>query len=149
MMSRDLRRFLFSIVLLLLGVDLFFQHVALKGIEFRHGVFRFALFTNAGIFFQWNPEPWIVFLIMLPVVLFVLVFWIRSLWVSVSSESVAWTVIVLGATSNIVDRFLFGFVVDYFHFWIFPVFNLPDLLILGGILLLFRTQREQNISTHG
>ena len=45
-----------------------------------------------------------------------------------------------GALSNAVDRLLYGAVADFFHFhwqgWSFYVFNLADMSITFGVLLL-------------
>jgi signal peptidase II len=43
-----------------------------------------------------------------------------------------------GAISNGIDRLLNGYVVDFldFHFWLFQIFNLADVAIVGGILVL-------------
>lgn len=43
-----------------------------------------------------------------------------------------------GAISNGVDRLLNGYVVDFidFHFWLFQIFNVADVGIVGGILTL-------------
>lgn len=49
--------------------------------------------------------------------------------------------IIVGAFGNIIDFFLYGSVVDFFHFnlwgYNFPVFNVADILITIGVGLLF------------
>ena len=49
--------------------------------------------------------------------------------------------ILSGAIGNVVDFFLYGFVVDFFQFnlwgYNFPVFNLADTLITIGVICLF------------
>lgn len=51
--------------------------------------------------------------------------------------------IVTGAFGNILDFFLYGFVVDFFRFnfwgYPFPVFNVADILITSGVILFFLT----------
>lgn len=51
--------------------------------------------------------------------------------------------IVTGALGNILDFFLYGFVVDFFRFnlwgYPFPVFNVADILITSGVILFFLT----------
>lgn len=42
--------------------------------------------------------------------------------------------VILGAASNLFDRFKYGFVVDYFDLKYFTVFNLADIAIIVGIL---------------
>lgn len=51
------------------------------------------------------------------------------------------TLIVFGAVSNLVDRFVYGGVVDFIHVyyagWSFPVFNVADMAVVVGVALLF------------
>jgi len=48
--------------------------------------------------------------------------------------------IISGALSNILDRFLFGCVIDFIDLRFWPVFNFADVFItIGAIMILFRT----------
>ena len=47
------------------------------------------------------------------------------------------SLIVLGAISNLFDRIKFGYVVDYIDLKYFTVFNIADVMIVGGVLGLF------------
>lgn len=55
-------------------------------------------------------------------------------------------VLILGASSNIIDRFKYGFVVDYINLKYFTVFNIADSLIFLSIIFLtvylFKKDRE-------
>jgi signal peptidase II len=46
-----------------------------------------------------------------------------------------------GAVSNVIDRIVYGGVIDFIHFsWgslSFPIFNIADVLIVGGIAIMF------------
>lgn len=42
-----------------------------------------------------------------------------------------------GALGNLLDRLRFGYVVDFFDFRIWPVFNVADMAIVSGVGLLF------------
>jgi len=45
---------------------------------------------------------------------------------------------------NLVDRLRFGFVIDFLDFQIWPVFNIADIAITtGAILLLWRTLKNR------
>lgn len=46
------------------------------------------------------------------------------------------TIILFGAISNILDRFIYGYVIDYFYLKYFTVFNLADMMISGGALII-------------
>lgn len=41
-----------------------------------------------------------------------------------------------GAVGNLIDRLRFGFVIDFFDFRIWPVFNIADMAIVTGVALL-------------
>ncbi|CEP69486.1 Peptidase A8, signal peptidase II [Moorella glycerini] len=41
-----------------------------------------------------------------------------------------------GALGNLIDRLRFGYVVDFLDFRIWPVFNLADMAIVSGVILL-------------
>ena len=54
-----------------------------------------------------------------------------------------------GALGNFIDRMVLGYVVDFFHFyifgWSFPVFNIADICItLGFIFLVIDMLREEH-----
>ena len=54
--------------------------------------------------------------------------------------------ILSGAAGNILDRAMNGYVIDFIHFhydskWDFPVFNIADMLVFCGIVLLFIANR--------
>ena len=46
--------------------------------------------------------------------------------------------VLAGAVSNIIDRFVYGGVVDFIQFhvgsWYFPTFNVADILVVGGVI---------------
>ena len=51
-------------------------------------------------------------------------------------ESALIFLIVLGASSNLFDRLKYGYVVDYLDLKYFTVFNLADVIIVTGVILL-------------
>ncbi len=53
--------------------------------------------------------------------------------------------ILTGAASNIIDRIRLGCVIDYIDIRIFPIFNLADVyIILGAILIVLYIARKNN-----
>lgn len=50
--------------------------------------------------------------------------------------TVSLSLILAGAISNLIDRLFFGYVVDFFDFRIWPVFNVADSAITIGAILL-------------
>ncbi len=58
-----------------------------------------------------------------------------------------------GATGNLIDRLLFGGVIDYIDFNFWPVFNLADIAIVAGSLLIilcigFDSREEESFWKH-
>ena len=62
------------------------------------------------------------------------------------------SLIVAGAIGNVVDFFMYGHVVDMFHFCFwghsFAVFNVADAMIFCGVAFLFFQQRKAKPSNH-
>lgn len=87
----------------------------------------FSLFQNSGGWLRW-----LSLLVSLALMGFAL--WVR--WMRI--EQLGYGLILAGAAGNGLDRFLFGYVVDFLDFRLirFPVFNLADVLINIGIVLI-------------
>ena len=56
-------------------------------------------------------------------------------------EIVGYSLLLAGAIGNLIDRVVYGYVIDYLNFYIFnydfPIFNIADCCIVIGIMLLF------------
>ncbi len=70
-----------------------------------------------------------------------LIAWQRKSYLNFS----AYVCIILGALSNLIDRLYYGSVIDYIDLKIWPIFNLADVLIFTGVILvlyqLYRTAK--------
>lgn len=54
--------------------------------------------------------------------------------------NLAYGLIIGGALSNLFDRIVYGYVIDYLDFRVWPVFNVSDACItVGVVLILYRT----------
>jgi signal peptidase II len=96
----------------------------------------FSFLSNAGGWQRW-------FLMAISFVLsIVLVFWLRN--VDKNRKSLAWglALILGGAIGNLIDRTLYGYVIDfidvYYDYWHWPAFNIADsaITIGAGLLIL-------------
>lgn len=56
------------------------------------------------------------------------------------------TFVLFGAMNNLIDRLMYGFVVDYFDLKYFTIFNLADVMIVSGVayILLITFKKEKN-----
>lgn len=52
------------------------------------------------------------------------------------AKVIALTILIVGAILNFTDRLRFGYVVDYFDLKWFTIFNLADIMIVGGVIIL-------------
>jgi signal peptidase II len=56
--------------------------------------------------------------------------------------------ILASATSNLIDRIYYGGVIDYFDIKIWPVFNIPDIIIAGATiwysLIIFKARNSHH-----
>jgi len=88
-----------------------------------------------GIFSSWK-----YLLVVLRIVIILVLFFSNFFWSHAKANRLALMLIVVGASSNVIDFFHYGHVVDmfYFIFWgySYPVFNIADSAIFIGALLL-------------
>lgn len=66
----------------------------------------------------------------------VVVILLAVLWQKFKQFRLPLVLIYAGAASNLIDRLLYNGVVDYISIWIIPVFNISDMMIVTGIVLL-------------
>lgn len=107
--------------------------------------FSWTLAYNTGAAFSFLADAagwqrWFFAAIAL-VVSVVLVVWLKRLKPSETWLAVALALVLGGALGNLVDRVMFGHVVDFIllHWhqqWYFPAFNVADMAITGGAILL-------------
>ncbi len=152
----------FGIVILLaaalLGIDQFTKNLVLttvKGapaVKVIPGLLEFTYVENTGAAFGLLKDNlWVVYLVSAVAYLGILaaVFLYRShTWMTVA----ACAMLLAGGIGNLIDRSLYGFVVDFIHVLFFDyVFNFADccitvacgMLVLHVILVSLRERREQ------
>ena len=92
---------------------------------------------NEGVAFSFlsGMSGWAIIAMRLAIVAFILWWW-RSSRDAHGRVHLGFSMVIAGAVGNIVDRFVYGHVVDYVLFhtesWSFAVFNLADSLITVG-----------------
>jgi signal peptidase II len=96
---------------------------------------------NEGVAFSFlsGMSGWAIVTMRLAIVAFILWWWRTSEHPSALSH-LGFCMVVAGAAGNIVDRLIYGHVVDYVLFhtetWSFAVFNLADSLITVGAVVI-------------
>ncbi len=60
------------------------------------------------------------------------------------SHAACWALIVGGATGNLIDRIRIGAVTDFISFPFWPAFNIADMAVtIGALVLIYRLWREK------
>ena len=136
----------FAFIVVALVLDQLIKYLVEQHLPFQQAV---RILPNLALYRTWNEgvafsfrsdmSGWAIVLMWLAIVAFI--FW----WWRSSEHPSAWShlgfcMVVAGAFGNIVDRLLYGHVVDYILFhtetWSFAVFNLADSLITVGAVLI-------------
>ncbi|MCH7758762.1 signal peptidase II [Patescibacteria group bacterium] len=119
-------------------LDRIFKKFALIGIIKDIFFFKFSLWENPGIAFS-IPIQVIFFYFLLGVIFYWVVFYlIKSYQQGEIMKIFSLSLILVGGLSNLLDRLKYGVVIDYINFSFLAAFNLADLMILGGVVILIR-----------
>lgn len=84
----------------------------------------------------------IVLIVLLAGILVVLFF--RSIMQKDWIRASIFFLVLCGATSNVIDRFLYGGVIDYFHAFFPSVINLADVMIVVGVVALVLPREQKS-----
>ena len=121
-------------------------------LEVIRGFFRITYTCNDGAAFSILKGKRVFFIIMTIVVVFLIVYYLlknKVYWV----EKYSLLLIISGAVGNLIDRIMYGYVIDFLNFIIFgydfPVFNIADSFITIGaigliISILFLNKEGEN-----
>ena len=70
------------------------------------------------------------------IVLFALIKYRKDIFILGKTSAFGWVFVIGGALGNLYDRIFIGYVIDYFNFIVWPVFNVADSCITSGALML-------------
>lgn len=108
----------------------------------------FSFLANAGGWQRW------FFTAIASIVSIVIVVWLKRLTSDARLEAVSISLMLGGAVGNLVDRLLYGYVIDFLDFYNyygsyhFPAFNVADSALFIGVVLLiidtFKNKSEQS-----
>lgn len=93
-------------------------------------------YRNTGIAFGISLPPWLFYTVA-AIILAGLIYWARYYYQKKETVSfLALSLIMAGALSNLIDRLRLGYVIDYLNFAFWPVFNLADVMVVAGVVIL-------------
>lgn len=91
---------------------------------------------NKGIAFSLPVPTWLFYVIAAPILLFIVARGVRAYRKKEGQVTLALSLLLLGAASNILDRILYDGVVDYLGFGNRSVVNLADGMIVLAVVML-------------
>jgi len=98
-----------------------------------YGLFR--LYINKGIIFSLPLPVWLIVTVTLLIIVFIIIFIVKRMSTGLNIYILPALFIVLGASSNLVDRMIYGGVIDMIDFNTLLIFNLADVMIIFGVSL--------------
>ncbi len=109
-------------------------------------VLHMTLVHNTGIAFGFFKNQGIVFIVIPIIAVFLLIFNIYYYRKNNEALSriyiVSFSLILGGAIGNLIDRIVYGHVIDFIDFRVWPVFNIADSAItIGAIMIAFKCFR--------
>lgn len=119
-----------------LVLNFMFEHQSIPLIK---DFFYLTFAKNTGVAFSFleGKIPFIIIMTLI-VILFIMKY-IKSTHPN-KIETICYGIILGGALGNLIDRILYGYVIDFLDFQIlghsFPIFNLADTMIVIGVFLL-------------
>lgn len=102
----------------------------------KDSFFRLTHITNTGTAFGLFPGQSFLFVLIAVAVISIIFFYRRFLPVKSLLVNISLGLQLGGAVGNLVDRFRYGYVIDFVDIRVWPVFNLADSAIVLGVCLL-------------
>jgi len=102
-------------------------------------IFHITYVLNAGAAFGILENQQMFFVIIAVVMLGVTLYFFRQIPVSFRLMRLGLSLLAGGAVGNVIDRVQTGYVVDFFDFRIWPVFNVADIAIVTGVACIIYT----------
>lgn len=106
-----------------------------QSIPVIHNIFHITYVVNYGAAFGILKNQRVFFIVSTVIIFGILVILYNQIKVHNNFTYISFTLIVSGAIGNFIDRIRFGYVVDFFDFRVFPVFNIADSLIVIGVTI--------------
>ena len=148
---------IFIISFIILVIDIISKRLVIgslltsESISIIDNFFRITYAENTGVAFS-LIEGYVGFIIIMTVIVIMMIFkYVKNNNIS-KYEEIGYSFILGGAIGNLLDRVIYGYVIDFLDFNIFgydfPIFNIADSFIVIGVLILgiisFREVGEKN-----
>jgi len=132
---------IFTSVIFLFIIDRILKYWAQYGlyhakIDIIKNWLTFELFKNQQIAFS-IPLPQIIIIPLIIIIITILIaLFIQRIKVYWGLMEIGLLFMIAGAVSNVYDRLQHGFVIDYLNFYFLPVFNIADVMVGIGVIMI-------------
>lgn len=134
------------VMIVLLGLDRALKLIAQKGLAGGWSFFdfypRLTFHKNYGLAFD-LPLARVAIIVITAIILVALLIWLVRVWNIQPHTQNALLFIIAGATSNLFDRVVYGFVIDAIEVFPRSIWNVADIMIVAGLLLLVLNTKSQ------
>ena len=128
-----------------------FEHQSISIIK---NFFSITFTKNTGVAFSFLEGQIPLVVIITSIIIILILKYIKTNKLD-KYETICYGLIIGGAIGNLIDRVIYGYVIDFFDFnllsYSFPIFNIADIAIVVGVFILFilsiiesRNQNETN-----
>lgn len=148
---------IFIISFIILVIDIISKRLVIgnllesESINVINNFFRITYAQNTGVAFS-LIEGYVAFIVIMTIIFIIMIFkYVKSNNIG-KYEEIGYSFILGGAIGNLLDRVIYGYVIDFLDFNIFgydfPIFNIADSFIVIGVFILgiisFREDGEKN-----
>ena len=144
---------IYSLVFLM--IDLLIKIIVINFMELYDtikiipGFFNITYVRNTGAAFSILEDSRIFFIVITFIALIVIYLFLLKDKVLNKYQTFLYSMLIGGIVGNLVDRIIYGYVIDYLSFNIFgysfPVFNIADSLIVISVILLVLNEMRLNV----
>lgn len=132
------KKLIFSImfILILVSIDQLSKYLILEGNGiFINDFFSIEISKNTGMAFGFNSGNFSNILLSIFVIIIVINFMKKQSELIDFKTNISLCLILAGAFGNLIDRFVRGGIIDFIRIYKFPIFNIADIFIVSGWIL--------------
>ena len=109
----------------------------------KFGGLGFKFYENVGVAFGLPLPAALMYILVIGILVVLLYLLAKKIMLGEALVVFSLGLVVAGAFSNLYDRLAYGYVVDFINIFIWPTFNLADLMIVGGLLCWVLLERRR------
>ena len=134
--------FILSTAFIIVILDQFSKFLIKKNFQINESIpiikniFNLTYITNTGSAFGLFKGYNIFFILFSAIVIIVIFYFLKKIKKDETKIQFAVSLLLGGTIGNLIDRLLYGSVIDFIDFRIWPVFNLADSSVTIGVVLL-------------